>query len=60
MLQFRTLTYVPIDTRLIDRSLMSSQEIDWLNSYHAECRNKLESTLTASDAAWLVKATAPI
>ena len=60
MLQFRTLTYVPIDTRLIDRSLMSRQEIDWLNSYHEECRNKLESTLTASDAAWLVKATAPI
>lgn len=31
---FETLTLFPIDTRLIDFSLMNNEEINWLNDYH--------------------------
>lgn len=34
-LGFETLTFAPIDRRLVDRDLLSPAEIDWWNSYHA-------------------------
>ncbi|KJH47169.1 peptidase, M24 family [Dictyocaulus viviparus] len=33
-LKFRALTLVPIQTSIIDKSLLSEKEVDWLNSYH--------------------------
>ena len=40
---------------------MTDEELDWLNAYHAETREKL-LPLLSDDAtkAWLEKATAPI
>ncbi|MBK8489820.1 MAG: aminopeptidase P family protein [Saprospirales bacterium] len=35
-LKFDTLTLFPIDQHLIDRTLLTPQEIDWLNAYHQE------------------------
>lgn len=32
--KFETITYVPIETRCLDLSLMSDEEITWLNNYH--------------------------
>jgi hypothetical protein len=40
-LRFETLTLCPIDTRCIEHSLLSRQEVDWLNHYHAEVRRLL-------------------
>ncbi|MFB2533159.1 aminopeptidase P family protein [Paracoccus sp. p3-h83] len=57
MLGFDTLTLVPIDTRLIDRSLMARAEIDWLNAYHARVRDALSPHLTGDDLRWLTQAT---
>src|SRR5690606_3942501 len=34
MLAMRTLTFVPIDRRLIDTALLSGDERQWLDSYH--------------------------
>ena len=56
-LGFETLTLVPIDTRLIDRSLLLQSEIDWVNQYHACVRKRLESHLTGRAKDWLIERT---
>ncbi|MFM5464708.1 aminopeptidase P family protein [Aeromonas simiae] len=58
MLRFERLTYVPFDTRLIDRALLSPDEFRWLNEYHAEVRRRLAPQLDGADLAWLEQATA--
>ncbi len=60
MLRFETLTLCPIDTRCIDLSLMRSDEIDWLNRYHAEVRQRLSPLLGAQALAWLQQRTQAI
>jgi Xaa-Pro aminopeptidase len=57
---FQTLTFVPLDRRLVDVSLLSKGERDWLNAYHAEVRQKLESRVSEAARDWLVVATAAI
>ena len=38
---FETLTLFPIDTRAIERALLTTAEIEWLNQYHAKVWEKL-------------------
>lgn len=59
-LAFETLNFVPIDRRLIQRSMLSQPEIDWLDTYHAECRGKIAPRLSMAAATWLEQATAPL
>lgn len=59
-LQFETLTLCPIDTRPIVKSLMRSDEIDWLNQYHAMVRQRLAGLLHGEALAWLEKNTQPL
>ncbi|MDD2380298.1 MAG: aminopeptidase P family protein [Mariniphaga sp.] len=40
-LGFETLTLCPIDTKLIDLSLMNTREKKWLNDYHAQVKEEL-------------------
>ncbi|MEL4375667.1 aminopeptidase P family protein [Brucella cytisi] len=60
MMGFETLTFCPIDRRLIDKSLFTQEEIDWLNSYHASVREKLSGHLKDTERKWLEAATAPL
>lgn len=60
MLDWETLTYVPIDTRLIVPHLLTGAERDWLNAYHATCREKMQGRLGNAAAMWLDAATAAI
>ncbi|MFN0113909.1 MAG: aminopeptidase P family protein [Paracoccaceae bacterium] len=60
MLSFRTLTWVPIDRRLIDSSLLTGPERAWLDTYHAEVRRLIGPRIRPETAGWLEKATAPI
>ncbi|WP_420566974.1 aminopeptidase P family protein [Thalassovita sp.] len=60
MHNFETLTFVPIDRSLIDVSLLSQDEIDWLNDYHLACRDKIVPRLTEAAAIWLRDATEPL
>ena len=60
MLGFETLTFAPIDRRLVVKEMLSEREIEWLNAYHAEVLEKIGSRLTAEDRAWLEEACAPI
>lgn len=60
MLSFLNLTWVPIDKRLIDTSLLSPAEVDWINDYHAQTRDKIAPRLSASAQVWLSHATSPL
>lgn len=44
-LRFDTLTLCPIDTNAIDKQLLSSEEISWLNNYHQKVYDELEPLL---------------
>jgi Xaa-Pro aminopeptidase len=59
-LGFETLTFAPIDRRLIKTEMLSTQELDWLNAYHAEVLAKIGPTLKGEELAWLERACAPI
>ena len=59
-LGFETLTLCPIDTRCIERSLLRSDEIDWLNRYHATVRERLAPLVEGAAMAWLIERTQPL
>ena len=56
MLGFETLTFAPIDRRLIDTKLLTREELHWLDGYHAEVWNKLRGHVNAATEPWLKKA----
>jgi Xaa-Pro aminopeptidase len=60
MLRFETLTWVPIDRRLIVTALLSPDERDWLNAYHAGVEARLAPRLSGPDLDWLGRMCAPI
>lgn len=60
MLGFETLTLCPIDTRMLDKGLMTGEEVAWLNAYHARVRAELSPLLSGADLAWLEQATAAV
>ncbi|WP_435312257.1 aminopeptidase P family protein [Primorskyibacter sedentarius] len=60
MLCFETLTFVPIDRRLIVPDMLTTSERDWLNTYHAECNERLAPLVGAAVRPWLDAATAPL
>lgn len=59
-LRFETLTLCPIDTRCIDVALLTETERAWLNSYHAEVRERLSPYVTGEAKDWLLKRTMAI
>jgi Xaa-Pro aminopeptidase len=42
---FEHVTLVPIQLKMIDRSLLTHNEIEWINAYHAECLAKVSPFL---------------
>ncbi|MFP5078196.1 aminopeptidase P family protein [Rhizobium sp. YIM 134829] len=61
MLGFATLTFCPIDRRLIVTALLTEEERRWIDAYHAETREKLTPLIEdASARAWLEAATQPL
>ncbi len=57
---FETLTLAPIDQSLIDTSLMTRDELIWLDSYHAHVLNELAPHLDKRDREWLENACLPL
>ncbi len=60
LLGFETLTLAPIDRTLVDVSLLSAEEIAWLDAYHARVRAEIGPQLEGEARAWLGEATAPL
>lgn len=59
-LGFETLTFVPIDRTLVDQTMLTRDEVDWWNAYHARVEAILAPQLTGADLAWLKDACAPL
>jgi Xaa-Pro aminopeptidase len=57
---FETLTLAPIDRRLIAPTLMSADEIAWLDAYHARIAEVLAPLVAADTRGWLEAATRPL
>lgn len=63
LMGFKTLTLAPIDRNLIETSLLTDDELKWLNDYHAQARNTLLPLLQPLDpkaVEFLKKATEPL
>ena len=58
--RFETLTLCPIDKRAIDRSLLTCEEIEWLDQYHKMVYERVSPLLDDTHKAWLKNATAPL
>ena len=59
-LGFETLTLCPIDVKPIIVEMLTADERQWLNDYHAMVFNRLKNRLNGEEKAWLAVATAPI
>jgi len=61
-LHLKPLTMVPYDTKLIDVTIMSDFDVDYVNEYHRQCLAKVGPLLQHNEKAlhWLKKATQPI
>ena len=59
-LEFETLTFVPIDRRLISMSLLDNYELEWINNYHSQCWKRAKDLVTAPTKAWLKTMTRPL
>jgi Xaa-Pro aminopeptidase len=60
MLGFETLTLAPIDTRVVDVSLLTTTERDWLNTYHRRVLAEIGPRVEGEVLDWLKSATAAI
>jgi len=52
-LRFETLTLCPIDTRCLDMALLQPHEVQWLNAYHAQVRERLLPHVEGAAREWL-------
>ena len=57
---FENLTWVPLDRALIDIDLLSPEEREWVDHYHACCRQILGPRLDGQGAEWLERHTQPL
>ena len=60
MLGFETITLVPMDLRLIDATLLTTEERDWLNGYHEKVREEIGPLVGTRQRIWLENATKAI
>lgn len=58
-LKFETLTLCPIDTRCLEPSLLTREELDWFDAYHAQVRERLSPLLAGAALEWLLARTEP-
>ncbi len=57
---FETITLCPFDRSLFDVSIMSDEEIEWVDNYHHTVYDRLAPLMTEEERAWLAAATRPL
>ncbi len=57
MMEFETITLAPINLDLVVVELLTAQERDWLNDYHARVRKTLATLIPADFKDWFENAT---
>lgn len=60
MCAFVPITFVPFDTRLIKKELLTENEKNWLNEYHFKVRELVKEHLSDFEISWLLRATSAI
>ena len=60
MITFKTITIAPFERLLIDQSLLTTNEINWVNRYHKRVRNILTPSMNSNERDWLINQTAPL
>ena len=56
-LEFETMTLCPIDKTLIDKTMLTEVEINWLNNYHRQVYDSLAPKLDEEHLNWLKEKT---
>jgi Xaa-Pro aminopeptidase len=59
-LRMDPLTLVPIDGKLVERSLLSPEDKEWLHDYHRKVREKVGPLLNEKERAWLEETTGAV
>ena len=59
-LHFEVLTLAPIDKKLINKYMLTTEELTWLNRYHRQVFLSLKKYLTRQELEWLREACAPL
>jgi Xaa-Pro aminopeptidase len=57
---FETLTLAPFDRRLIVKEMLSGEDLQWLNAYHAQVLGALSGELDDATRGWLKAAAAAV
>jgi len=57
---FENITLVPIQTKLIELSLLTKAEMDWLDAHHHECLQKVGPLLSGMELEYLKRETMPL
>ena len=60
MLKFEALTLAPIDRTLVETSILTEKEIEWLDSYHVRVRETIGPLVDQKTATWLEEVTKPL
>ncbi|XP_071167709.1 LOW QUALITY PROTEIN: xaa-Pro aminopeptidase 1-like [Mytilus edulis] len=63
-LTFETITLVPLQNKMIDPSLLTEKEVNWINDYHTQVRDEVGAELKRQGKQealkWMMKETQPI
>ena len=59
-LRFETITLFPFDLSLFETEIMTDEEIEWVNDYHARVREALSPVLDDEARIWLNEKTRPL
>jgi Xaa-Pro aminopeptidase len=59
-MEFETITLAPIDLELVEPSLLTKEEREWLNDYHARVRERISPQVDDETREWLKHATKAI
>ena len=54
-LQFETLTLCPLDKELIDTTLLTEKEVNWVDDYHKKVFAAVSPFLNGTEKKWLEK-----
>ncbi|MEM8786007.1 MAG: aminopeptidase P family protein [Pseudomonadota bacterium] len=60
MHSFETLTLVPMDRKLIDLTMLTTDERAWMDAYHARVLDEIGPLVPPEDKAWLTAACRPL
>jgi Xaa-Pro aminopeptidase len=60
MMHFETLTFAPIDRNLIDTKLLTREELQWIDAYHARVLKEVGNFMDGASLEWMNQACAAL